>query len=84
MVNIEIIMKRKNLRYTIIEYVLFRNLYAEVENGSESQKLYSAIVQLQNNGPFSANGYFIVEKSTLIGMLSTLLTYIIILIQSTT
>jgi len=53
------------------------------EEGSSRQKEEANIVlqELERRGPLSGLGFFTIERSTITGMLSTAVTYIIILVQ---
>ena len=44
-------------------------------------KLFSLFKELERQGPLSGLGFFTIERSTITGMLSTAVTYIIILMQ---
>ena len=44
-------------------------------------KLFSLFKELERQGPLSGLGFFTIERSTITGMLSTAVTYIIILVQ---
>ena len=44
-------------------------------------KIFSLLQELERRGPLSGLGFFTIERSTITGMLSTAVTYIIILVQ---
>ena len=44
-------------------------------------KIFSLFQELERRGPLSGLGFFTIERSTITGMLSTAVTYIIILVQ---
>ena len=58
-----------------------RGLYADEKDEHESRRLLAAINLYEKEVGISAEGFFMIEKSTLVAMLSTILTYLIILIQ---
>ena len=56
-------------------------MYANEKDEHECRRLLSEINQYEKETAISAEGYFTIERSTLVSMLGTLLTYIIILVQ---
>ena len=71
---------RAPLRIYINKYELFRICYADVPDKS-NKKILSIISRLKEAGPLSAEGFYDVNKSLLVALTGTLLTYVIILVQ---
>ena len=59
---------------------VFRD-HLEICNNHETVKLSNVIAQMESEGAPSAWGYYTVEKTTLTSLLSTIVTYLIILVQ---
>ena len=58
----------------------FRDLLLNCDY-NESRRVYNIIGKVQDETPFSAYGFFNIERSTLTTMMATILTYLIILVQ---
>ena len=59
---------------------LFRNLALPLDK-STTREMKILIKMMEEEGPFSAYGLFVVDRSILTAMLSTCVTYLIILYQ---
>lgn len=55
-------------------------MYPQVAE-SDCRELFSVINQMKDEGPLTAQGFFTVDRPLLVSLLSTVLTYIIILVQ---
>ena len=58
-------------------YSLFRELFVETKD-KDIEKL---ICKLEAEGPFNALGFFDIECSTLTTLVSTIVTYLVVLVQ---
>ena len=58
----------------------FRDMYT-IASEATRLEIFKVINKIKEEGPLTASGFFNVEKSTLVSMFSTILTYIIILVQ---
>ena len=47
----------------------------------EKEKALILICEIKEEGPFTAMGFFNIERSTLTSLVSTILTYLIVLVQ---
>ena len=61
-------------------YFDFRPLLGKV-HGEEKENVMFLISDIKEEGPFTALGFFNIECSTLTSLVSTILTYLIVLVQ---
>ena len=63
-------------------HIVFRSALRSTIDEKEKEECYLLLQELDDIEPFTACGYFTVDRTTIVSVLSTVLTYFVILFQT--